>query len=227
LVQQQTFKYFWDFAEPNSGLARERSIDLETVTMGGSGFGIAAFPVAVERGWISREDSINRMNTILTFLENAETYHGAFSHWYNSSGTTIPFSDLDDGGDIVETALLFQGLLIARQYFSEDTPEEISIRDRITDLWHDVEWDWYTQGENVMTWHWSPNHGFDINLKVSGWNESLIVYVLAASSPTHPIDKQVYDEGWARNGNMRNTGTFYDILLPLGENFGGPLSKKS
>jgi hypothetical protein len=223
LIQEKTFKYFWDFADPTSGLAREDSSRPNIITMGGSGFGIAAFPVAIERGWITRDDATNRMETILSFLEGAQKYHGAFSHWYNNSGNTIPFSTLDDGGDIVETALLIQGLLIARQYFSENNTKETEIRNRITTLWEGVEWTWYTQGQNKITWHWSPLNNFDINLDVRGWNESLIVYVLAASSPTFPINIDVYNDGWTSNGNIINTGTFYDIYLPIGENFGGPL----
>ena len=223
LTQEKTFKYFWDFAEPISGLAREDSDRPNIITMGGSGFGIASLPVAVERGWVSREDAVNRMETILSFLEGAQTYHGAFSHWYDNAGNTIPFSTLDDGGDIVETALLIQGLLIARKYFSQNNTKETEIRNRITKIWEGVEWTWYTQGQNKITWHWSPVNNFDINLDVKGWNESLIVYVLAASSPTYPINNDVYKDGWTSNGNIINTGTFYDIYLPLGENFGGPL----
>ena len=232
LVQETTFKYFWDFAEPNSGLARERSqenaIGPETrniVTTGGSGFGIACFPIAVERGWIRRAEAIERMNKILSFLEKINTYHGAFAHWYNgSSEMTVPFSALDDGGDIVETSLLLQGLLIAKQYFDLPNTEEESIRDRITQIYANVEWTWYTQGgEKVLTWHWSPNNGFAINLKINGWNEALIVYVLAAGSSTFPIDKETYDNGWAENGGMRNGNNYLGYQLPLGEPFGGPL----
>ena len=223
LTQHQTFKYFWDFAEPVSGLAREDSERPNIITTGGSGFGIASFIVGIERGWVSRENVINRMETVLTFLEGAEKYHGAFSHWYDNSGNTIEFGDMDDGGDIVETALLIQGLLIVRQYFSNDNEQETELRNRITNIWEDVEWTWYTQGQNKITWHWSPNHDFAINLDVRGWNEALIVYVLASSSPTYPINIDVYNNGWTRNGAFVNSGTFYDIFLPLGENFGGPL----
>ena len=223
LTQHQTFKYFWDFAEPVSGLAREDSERPNIITTGGSGFGIASFIVGIERGWVSRNDVIIRMENVLTFLEGAEKYHGAFSHWYDNSGNTIEFGDMDDGGDIVETALLIQGLLIVRQYFSNDNEQETELRNRITNIWEDVEWTWYTQGQNKITWHWSPNHDFAINLDVRGWNEALIVYVLASSSPTYPINIDVYNNGWTRNGAFVNSGTFYDIFLPLGENFGGPL----
>lgn len=227
LVQEQTFKYFWDFAGTNSGLARERSQadayngeGRNIITMGGSGFGIASFPVAVERGWITRAQAIERMKKILDFLEEVPTYHGAFSHWYrDDTAQTRPFSDFDNGGDLVETALLMQGLLIARQYFSGE--EEIV--SRITALWEAVEWDWYTRDQNVLYWHWSPNYGFQINLKIQGWNEALIVYVLAASSPTHSIEPEVYHEGWASNGGIVTNRQHYGINLPLGPPYGGPL----
>jgi hypothetical protein len=226
-VQLQTFKYFWEFAGTNSGLARERSQadayggqGRNIVTIGGSGFGIAAFPVAVERGWISRAEAVERLDKILDFLEEVPTYHGAFSHWYlDDSAQTRPFSEKDNGGDLVETAFLMQGLLIVRQYFSE----EAEITNRITALWEAVEWDWYTQGENVLYWHWSPNYAFDINLKIQGWNETLMVYVLTSASPTYSVEPEVYHQGWASNGNMVNNREYYGIDLPLGPAYGGPL----
>ncbi|GAA4954609.1 glucoamylase family protein [Algibacter agarivorans] len=222
LTQKTTFNYFWDFADSSSGMAKERS-QSTVITIGGSGFGISCFPVAVERGWITKDEAIERMQKVLTFLEGSAKYHGAFAHWYTSSGVTVPFGTQDDGGDIVETALLFQGLLINRQYFSGDNTEENDIRDRITTLWEAVEWDWYTQGKKSITWHWSSTHGFALNHTVSGWNEALIVYVLAAASPTHSIDKETYEKGWARSGAMKNGETYYDRVLPLGETLGGPL----
>lgn len=226
LVQEKTFNYFWDFAESNSGMARERSQDEayggespNIVTTGGTGFGLASFPVAVERGWITRQEAIERLDKILQFLETAPTYHGAFSHWYyGNSGQTKPFSQFDDGGDLVETAFLMEGLLICRQYFTED-----DINSRITKLWEAVDWTWYTQNESVLYWHWSPSYGFRMNMKIRGWNEALIVYILAASSPTHPISKEVYTNGWASNGNMKTNRFHYGINMPLGPLYGGPL----
>lgn len=226
-VQETTFGYFWDFAGTFSGLARERSQNeayggqgKNIVTTGGSGFGIASFPVAVERGWISREQALERMDKVLDFLEKVPTYHGAFSHWYfDDSAQTRSFSEKDDGGDLVETAFLMQGLLIARQYFSEEN----DLVNRITALWEAVEWDWYNQGEQVLYWHWSPNYGFQMDLQIRGWNEALIVYVMAAASPTHGVDPQVYHQGWASNGNIVNNRKHYGINLPLGPDFGGPM----
>lgn len=226
VVQEQTFKYFFDFAEPNSGMAQERSngSTATLVTTGGSGFGLASFPAAVERRWITEQEAMDRLLTILTFLEEVPTYHGAFSHWYDgATGETLPFSDLDNGGDLVETAFLIQGLLINRQYFNDDSEEHQEIRQRITALWEAVEWTWYARGENVLTWHWSPQFNFQIYLQITGYNEALMAYVLAASSPTFPIDPEVYHQGWAQNGDIQNGNSYFDETLPLGTELGGPL----
>lgn len=225
LVQRQTFKYFWDFAHPISGMARERNTSGETVTTGGSGFGVMTIVAAIERGFISREEGRERIGKIIAFLESADRFHGAWPHWLNgSTGKTTPFSANDNGGDLVETALLIQGLLTVRQYLNGGVFQEKDLMDRITKLWEEVEWDWYTRnGENVLYWHWSPDFEWRMNHKIQGWNEALIVYILAASSKTHGIKSEVYHQGWARNGNIKNGGQYFDVELPLGEPYGGPL----
>lgn len=226
LVQARTFRYFYDFAHPVSGLARERNTSGDVVTTGGSGFGLAAFPVAVERGFISRADALTHCTKVVNFLaDQAERFHGAYPHWLDGrTGKTIAFSTKDNGADLVETAFLIEGLLVLRQYFSGATAEETALRDKITAIWEGVEWTWFQQNrQNVLYWHWSPNYGWEMNMPIRGWNEALIVYVLAASSPAYSIDKTVYTQGWARNGAIRNNKKYYDILLPLGEEKGGPM----
>ena len=226
LVQRQTFKYFWDFGHPVSGMARERSTSGDVVTTGGTGFGIMAMIAAVERGFITRAQAVERIQTIVSFLDTQCTkYHGAFSHWINGrTGTTQPFSAYDNGGDLVETALLMQGLLTAREYFRSGDAAGIKLTADITKLWEAVEWDWYRKdNENVLYWHWSPDYDWRMNMKIAGWNEALIVYVLAASSPTHSVPKEVYDQGWAQNGKIKNGKKFYEYSLPLGPDYGGPL----
>ncbi|MEO6538915.1 MAG: glucoamylase family protein [Ferruginibacter sp.] len=227
-IQQQTFKYFWDFGHPVSGMAHERNSSGETVTTGGTGFGIMAIVTAVSRGFITRTEGRDRVLKITNFLTNNCTrYHGAFAHWVNgTSGATIPFSTNDNGGDLVETSLLMQGLITAREYFSTADVVETEIRNKINTLWNAVEWSWYRQNnQNVLYWHWSPDKAFIINQQISGWDEALIVYVLAAASPApaYKIPKIVYDNGWARNGAMKNNGIFYGYQLPLGPDLGGPL----
>lgn len=226
IIQKQTFKYFWDFGHPVSGLARERNTSGDLVTSGGSGFAVMAILVGIERGFISRQEGFDRLVRITDFLQNkAKRYHGVFPHWLNGvTGETIPFSQKDDGGDLVETSYLIAGLLTVKEYFNGPDPEEGNLRNTITGIWEAVEWDWHTKGlENVLYWHWSPNYNWELNHELRGWNEALITYVLAASSPTHPISKAVYDKGWANNGAMKNNKSFYGIPLPLGPDFGGPL----
>ena len=224
-VQSQTFKYFWDFGHPISGLARERNTSLNTVTSGGSGFGLMAMIVAIERGFVTRSEAIQRWKTIFDFLERADRFHGAWAHWMNgNTGVVIPFSQKDNGGDLVETAFLIQGMLTVRQYLNDAVAEEADLIDQINRMWKAVEWDWYTKGgEKQLYWHWSPEYEWDINLAIRGHNETQIVYVLAAASPGHSIDKTTYENGYARNGAMQNGNPFYGYELPLGNNRGGPL----
>jgi hypothetical protein len=230
VVQRQTFRYFWDFAHPVSGLARERSTaafgyGTEVVTTGGSGFGVMAIVVAVERRWIARAEATGRLLQILRFLASADRHHGVFPHFlHGETGRTIPFSPQDDGGDLVETAFLIAGLLCARQYFSEGDAAERELRERIDRIWQAVEWDWHTRGgRDVLYWHWSPSHGWAMDHEIRGWDEALITYVLAASSPSHAIDAEAYHRGWARGRTFSNGRSFHGITLPLGRDWGGPL----
>jgi hypothetical protein len=224
-VQKQTFKYFWDFAHPASGMARERNNSGDLVTSGGTGFGIMALIVGIERGFITRAQGIERMDKILDFLETADRFHGAWPHWINgTNGDVIPFSANDNGGDLVETAFLVEGLITFRQYLDSGVPAEQTLIARINTLWQGVEWDWYRRSsQNVLYWHWSPNLDWVMNHQIKGWNECLITYVLAASSTTHTIPKNVYDVGWASNGDIQNGNTYEGITLPLGSAYGGPL----
>lgn len=226
LVQRRTFDYFYDFGHPVSGLARERNTSGNTVTSGGSGFGIMALVVGVHRNFITRTEGLARMQKIVNFLKNkAQRFHGAYPHWLDgSTGAVIPFSVKDNGGDLVETSFLIQGLLTARQYFNSTDPAEVTLRSDIIGIFNSVEWDWYRKDNgNTLYWHWSPNYGWEMNHQLRGWNEALVTYVLAAASPTHGIPKSVYDGGWANNGAMKNGNSYYGIQLPLGPAYGGPL----
>ncbi|MFU0507417.1 glucoamylase family protein [Pseudaminobacter sp. NGMCC 1.201702] len=230
LVQRQTFGFFWEGAHPISGLARDRQKttgdpDNDLIAIGGSGFGVMAIIVAVERGWVSRADAVNRLGTMLSCLERTPRYHGMFPHFINGrTGETIRFSRRDDGGDVVESALLFQGLLCARQYFDKNIASERDLRTRMNHLWLEAEWNWYRRdGGNQLYWHWSPNHGWAMNSRICGWNEGLLAYVLAAGAPDYGIDADVYHDGFASGPAFRNGRSYHGIELPLGMNYGGPL----
>lgn len=233
-TQRETFKYFWNFAQSNSGAARERYIpgnptqDQNVVATGGTGFGVMSILVGIERGYVTRVEGFERLQTILNFLETADRFHGAWPHWINgTNGSVIPFSALDNGGDIVETALLTQGLICVKEYFKNGSEAEIALATQADELWKGVEWDWYTKGENELYWHWSPNNGFEINLQLTGYNETLIAFVLGAASPDHQIPAEAYHQGWASNGNIVSGNSQYGFPLILrhagSEQFGGPL----
>ena len=239
LVQYRTFQYFWDGAEPTSGAARERfhsdnvypQNDKHIVTSGGTGFGVMAILVGIERKFITRQEGYERLNKLVDWLGNADRFHGAWPHWMNGeTGEVKPFSPKDDGGDLVETAFLAQGLLCVREYFKNGNDEEKAMAEKVDKLWKDIEWDWYRRGgQNILYWHWSPKNEWAMNFGVEGYNECLIMYVLAAASPTHGIPAEVYHEGWARSGGIKNDPAHkqYDYHLDLKHNdaqqFGGPL----
>jgi hypothetical protein len=231
VVQRETFRYFWEGAHPVSGLAFDRRTsgkrtnDADAVTIGGSGFGVMALIVAAERGWVTRDAAVERLARMLSLLGRARRYHGAYPHFMNGlTGEAIPFSQWDDGADLVETSFLMMGLLSARAYFDRDTPEEVGARTQISTLWDEVEWSWFTRGgRNVLYWHWSPNDGWAMDHAIRGWNECLITYVLAASSPRHAVAPSVYHRGFASGPGFRNGKSWYGIELPLGMPYGGPL----
>lgn len=216
-VQQQTFKYFWDFAHPVSGLARERNTSGDIVTSGGSGFGIMSIIVGIERGFITRSEGVQRLDKIVNFLGTAERFHGVWPHWINgNTGKVVPFSTKDNGGDLVETSFLIQGLLTFRQYLNASDATEQALINKINVLWEGVEWDWYRKNnENVLYWHWSPNYNWDMNFPMYGYFEEQITYTLAAASPTHSIPKIVYNNGYGKNGAIVKNNTYYGYKLPL------------
>lgn len=224
-VQKDAIKYFWEYAEPNSKLARERyhtddpGNDANIVTTGGSGFGLMTLIVGIERGFIPRAEAVSRLKIALNFLENADRFHGAWPHWMNgATGQVIPFGTKDNGGDLVETSFLCQGLITLREYFKTGNAEEQALATKADNLWRGVEWDWYTKGENTLYWHWSPNYAWQMNFKLEGYNECLITYVLAAASPTHPISSAAYKQGWARNGAIVSLGSKYNLPVVLNYN---------
>jgi hypothetical protein len=206
-------------------MARERNATPDVITTGGTGFGISAIVVAVDRGFITRAEGVAHLNKIVSFLSVADRFHGIFPHWMNgTTGKVIPFSPKDDGGDLVESSFLFQGLLTARQYFNGNTPAEVQLQNGIKSLWEAAEWDWYLKGGgNVLYWHWSPNFDWQMNFPLKGYYEALITYILAVASPTHKIPARVYHEGWAGLPTYVNGKTFYGNKLFVGPNAGGPL----
>ena len=233
MTQRAAFRYFWDWGDPISGIARERYEPNEndiTNTSGGGGFGVMAIIVGIERGFITRDEGIERVKKIVDFLANKiEKFHGAFPHWFNgTTGKVIPFGTGQNGADIVETSFMIQGLLTARQYFNGSTSNEVFIRNTITQLWLAIDWDFFRNGSTGLYWNWSPTNGFNIpnggTFLFHGWSETMITYLLAAASPTHPVLETYYRSGWGNNGAIKYAGLpKYGYQLYVGTNYGGPL----
>jgi exo beta-1,2-glucooligosaccharide sophorohydrolase (non-reducing end) len=245
MVQEASFRYYWEAGHPVAGLAPEvLPGDSNLLALGGSGFGVMAMLVAAERGFETRDAVAGRILKIVRFLERADRFHGAWPHFLDGdTGKAVPFfGKYDNGGDLVETAFMIQGLLAARRYFDRDTDAEREIRDTVTRLWREVEWNWYRQTpeSDVLYWHWSPDHGFHINHPLIGWNETMIVYLLAIASPTHPVPAKLYHTGWAGTSERHvryrqnwsrttagnrytNGGTWYGIKLDVGVGNGSDL----
>ncbi len=236
-IQKVHFNYMWEGAEPTSGLARERihldgeypENDQNTVTTGGSGFGVAGLLVAIDRGFVSRADGVKRLTKIVDYLTCADRFHGAWPHWLDGpTGKVKPFGTKDNGGDLVESCFMMESLLCVRQYFKDGNAEEKMLCEKINKLWHEMEFDWYTKGgEDVIYWHWSPSYGWEMNFPLEGYNECLIVYILAAASPTHTVPAACYHKGWARSGGIKSSAKPYGLPLELKHNGaeanGGPL----
>lgn len=226
LVQQMTFRYFWEGAHQATGMALERTNGgASTAASGATGMGLLSMIVAYEREYRPREEIKNRILSILDFLEKCDRHHGAWSHWYNAdTKKTQPFSTKDNGGDLVETAYVVEGLIALKNYFTGDDAKSVQIREKATQLWKGVEWNWYRQNnQNVLYWHWSPNYNWQMNMKITGWNECLVTYIMAAASPDYGIPKEVYTQGWARNGAMARKRTYYGYEIKLSPDWGGPL----
>lgn len=245
MVQEASFRYYWEGAEKVSGLAKEDIPGRHNmVATGASGFGIMALLTGVQRKFITRQEAIERFDRILNFLTRADRFHGAYSHFVNgvTGGVQAFFGSKDNGADLVETSFLFEGLLTAKQYFNKDTPAEASIRNRIQSLWEGVEWDWFKQttDSKFLFWHWSPDQGWIINHKLIGWNETMATYLLAIASPTHAVPASMYYSGWANqdsigqqyrmawggttDGSMYSNGnTYFGYKLDVGVSDGGPL----
>jgi exo beta-1,2-glucooligosaccharide sophorohydrolase (non-reducing end) len=231
MVQEAGFRYYWEAAEPHSGMTRENTPgDDDIVAVGASGFGVMAIIVGAERGFITHQQAIERLSRITGFLATADHYHGAWPHFLSgSTGRRLPVFDMyDNGADLVETSFMMEGLLAARQYFKQDGPSGQELYDRITKLWQGVDWNWFraTPQHDALYWHWSPEYSFHIANRLTGWNEVMITYLDAIASPTHGIPASDYYSGWVGEaiGNPYANGkSYFGIKLDVGGGTGGPL----
>ena len=161
--------------------------DQNVITSGGSGFGIMAILAGIDRGYVTRREGLERMEKIVSFLETADRFHGAYPHWwYGDTGKVKPFGQKDNGGDLVETAFIMQALLSVHQYYIDGSPAEQAPRrpHRQAVARSGLELLPPERPERALL-ALGPEYGWEMNFPVHGYNECLIMYILAAAR-RHP-----------------------------------------
>ena len=210
-LQQQSFRYFLHEANPASGLVRDSTAPGAPASIAATGMGLSVYPLGVERGWMARADACARSLATLRFLANsvqgpqqdASGYHGFYYHFLEpASGRRTWSSELSS----IDTALLMAGVLTAAWYFDRDDPDEVELRQLADALYLRVDWRWMLNGGALLRHGWQPGQGF-LPGHWQGYDEALLLYLLALASPSHPIGADSY-AAWAAGGVWRQ---FYGI----------------
>ncbi len=191
-LQYRGFLYFWNEANPANGLVKDRNTPGSVSSIAATGFGLSALCIAVDHGWITREAARSRvLTTLQTFWTGPQGpgtdgtigYKGLFYHWLDMSTARRTWnSELST----IDTALLFAGILHAREYFSTVDPADVQIRALADSITWRADWDWARNNGPGLTMGWQPASGF-LGNRWTGYNEAMILYILALGSPTHPV----------------------------------------
>src|SRR5882672_2301857 len=207
-LEERTFRFFWDTANPKNGLVPDRYPTPSFSSIAAVGFGLTSYPIGVERGYVTRKDARKRVLTTLRFLYNAPQgthqygmsgYKGFFYHFLDmKTGERFDDSELST----VDTALLLAGALFCQSYFDGTHPEEVEIRRLVDQIYRRVDWQWAQTRAPAISLGWSPEEGF-LEYDWRGYNEAMLVYVLALASPTAPVGSDAwvqwtstYDHSW-------------------------------
>ena len=201
LVQRRAFAYFWQEANPNNGLIRDRSRPESPASIAAVGFGLSALTVGIDRGWISREEGRTRILRTLEFFWNAPQnpnpdatgYQGFFYHFLDmQSGRRVWQSELST----IDTALLMAGVLHVRQYFDGQELEEVRIRALADSLYRRVRWRWFAPRMPLLALGWTPETGF-LLYDWRGYNEAMILYLLALGAPADSLPAEAW-QAWTQ-----------------------------
>lgn len=222
-IEKRTFQFFWDTSNEKNGLTPDRYPSRPFSSIASIGFALTAYPIGIENGWVSRSQAVDRTLTTLEFLRNLPAgpeptgkgrYHGFYYHFLHmESGERFDsWVELSS----VDTSLLMMGVLFAQSYYDGDDPREAKIRALADDLYRDVEWTWLQRNKPLISMGWNPEKGF-IPHDWTGYNEAMLVYVLALGSPTHPVGPGAWTE-WTRSYDRvwgRYQGQEYLAFGPL------------
>jgi hypothetical protein len=218
-LQRAAFGYFLQAVNPPNGLVADTSRENSPASIAVVGFALSAYPVAVERGWMARADAVDRSTAALRFFRDSDQsggpeatgYKGFYYHFLDMhTGVRVWRSELS----MIDTALLIVGALTAGMYFTANTPSELELRELALALYHRVDWHWAQDGADTIRQGWKPECGF-LHYGWEGYNEAIVLYVLALGSPTHPLTGDCY-EAWTATYQWE-TLYGYDFL------YAGPL----
>jgi len=214
-LEERTFRYFWETANPKNGLIPDRYPTPSFASIAAVGFGLTAYPIGVERQYISRTEARERVLATLRFFQHAPNQHGFFYHFLEmKNGARANDSEVST----VDTALLLAGMLFCQSYFDSQHPHEVQIRKLVDEIYRRVDWTWAQPRPPVVALAWTPESGFS-GIDWQGYNEAMLVYLLALGSPTHPISPQSWDM-WTSTYD-KHWGTLYDqTYLSFGPLFG-------
>lgn len=206
-LQQAAFNYFLETFHPESGLVADNSRENSPASIAVVGFALSSYPVAVERGWISRADAVQRIVRVLRFFHDSDQsgspeatgFKGFYYHFLDTkTGVRVWGSELS----MIDTALLIAGALTASRYFSGDSPDETELRNLTDFLYQRIDWHWAQDNGATIRQGWKPECGF-LNYGWEGYSEAILLYVLAMGSPTHPITGQCF-KAWTATYQWEN-----------------------
>ena len=191
-LEERTFRYFWDLADPHTGLAPDRAPTRSFASIAATGFALTAYPIGIERGYITREEGRARVLATLRFLKTARQdttiggvigYRGFFYHFLvPETGARFEQVELST----MDTALLLGGVLFCQSYFQQATGDEVEIHAVAESLYARVDWQWASVRPPTIGHGWAPEEGF-LAYDWRGYNEAMILYILALGSPTYPV----------------------------------------
>ncbi|MFP5247730.1 MAG: glucoamylase family protein, partial [Thermoanaerobaculia bacterium] len=196
-IERDTFQWFWDTANPHNGLVPDRWPTKSFSSIAAVGFGLTAYGIGAERGWVTREQAAERVLLTLRFFLDSKQgpeprgvsgYRGFYYHFLDmETGERFETVELST----IDTTLMLAGALFCQSYFDRDNATERAIREAAETLYRRAEWTFFHERPPLVSMGWTPEHGLH-DWDYTGYNEAMVLYILALGSPTHPIDPSAW-----------------------------------
>ncbi|MDM7914397.1 MAG: glucoamylase family protein, partial [Candidatus Eisenbacteria bacterium] len=220
-LQRTAFDFFWNEANPANGLIKDRSTPGSACSIASVGFGLSAILIGIDHGWITRDEGRARILTTLETFWNGPQgtapdgmigYKGLFYHFLDMNTATRTW---DCELSTIDSALLFAGILDAREYFTTDDPVDVQVRTLADSLYYRADWNFFRNGNPGILMGWRPGTGFAGFGQWVGYNEAMILYILAIGSPTHPVPASSWNTWTSGYHWQTQYGYTYVIFPPL------------